>query len=74
MLRLVKVLRMAKLMKAFPELVTMVLGLSRSFRAIASSLIMITFMMYVWAIFLHMIMKEEYEVNDFFIKQLPVPV
>lgn len=64
MLRLFKLTRMARLMKAFPELVTMIKGLVRSLRAISSSMILIGLMVYVWAIMLHMLMKEEKEFND----------
>merc|ERR1740133_763450 len=64
MLRLFKLTRMARLMKAFPELVTMIKGLVRSLRAISSSMILIGLMVYVWAIMMHMLMKEEKEFND----------
>jgi len=52
------------LMKAFPELVTMIKGLMRSLRAISSSMILIGIMVYVWAIMMHMLMKEEQEFNE----------
>merc|ERR1719261_1168340 len=64
MLRLFKLSRMARLMKAFPELVTMIKGLIRSLRAISSSGILIGLMVYVWAIMMHMLMKEEHEYNE----------
>merc|ERR1719331_3717350 len=64
MLRLFKLTRMARLMKAFPELVTMVKGLVRSLRAISSSMILVGLMVYVWAIMMHMLMKEEEEWNE----------
>jgi len=64
MLRLFKLTRMARLMKAFPELVTMIKGLVRSLRAISSSMILIGLMVYVWAIMMHMLMKDEDEFND----------
>merc|ERR1719198_1149169 len=64
MLRLFKLTRMARLMKAFPELVTMIKGLVRSLRAISSSMILVGLMVYVWAIMMHMLMKEEEEFND----------
>jgi len=63
MLRLFKLTRMARLMKSFPELVTMIKGLMRSLRAISSSMILVGLMVYVWAIMLHMLMKEETEYN-----------
>jgi len=61
---LFKLTRMARLMQAFPELVTMIKGLVRSLRAISSSMILIGLMVYVWAIMMHMLMKEEYEFNE----------
>merc|ERR1719235_2848942 len=64
MLRLFKLTRMARLMKAFPELVTMIKGLMRSLRAISSSMILIGLMVYVWAIVMHMLMKEEDDYNQ----------
>jgi len=64
MLRLFKLTRMARLMKSFPELVTMIKGLIRSLRAISSSMILVGLMVYVWAIMMHMLMKEETEFND----------
>merc|ERR1719482_640989 len=64
MLRLFKLTRMARLMKAFPELVTMIKGLVRSLRAISSSMILVGLMVYVWAIMMHMLMKEEVEFNQ----------
>jgi hypothetical protein len=64
MLRLAKLTRMARLMKAFPELVTMIKGLIRSLRAISSSGILVALMVYTWAILLHMLLKDEKELND----------
>jgi hypothetical protein len=64
MLRLFKLTRMARLMKAFPELVTMIKGLVRSLRAISSSMILVGLMVYTWAILLHMLLKDEDELND----------
>merc|ERR1719197_2233672 len=64
MLRLAKLTRMARLMKAFPELVTMIKGLIRSLRAISSSGILVALMVYTWAILLHMLLKDEDELNE----------
>jgi hypothetical protein len=63
-LRLFKLTRMARLMKAFPELVTMIKGLLRSLRAIASTLVLIGLMVYTWAIILHMLMRDETAYNE----------
>jgi len=64
MLRLFKITRMARLMKAFPELVTMIKGLLRALRAISSTMILVGLMVYVWAIMMHMLMKEEDDFNE----------
>jgi len=64
MLRLFKLTRMARLMKALPELVTQIKGLCRSLRAISSSMILVGLMVYVWAIMMHMLMKEEVDYNE----------
>jgi hypothetical protein len=64
MLRLAKLTRMARLMKAFPELVTMIKGLIRSLRAISSSGILVGLMVYTWAILLHMLLKNEDTLNQ----------
>ena len=45
--------------KALPALITMSKGLVRSLRAISSSLLLTTLMVYVWGILLHMLMKDE---------------
>merc|ERR1719405_179356 len=63
-LRLLELTRMARLMRAFPELVTMIKGLMRSLRAISSSGILVALMVYTWAILLHMLLKDEKELND----------
>merc|ERR1719157_373845 len=42
----------------------MIKGLLRALRAISSSMILIGLMVYVWAIMIHMLMKEEVEFND----------
>lgn len=64
MLRLFKLTRMARLMKTFPELITMIKGLVRSLRAISSSMILVGLMIYVWAIMMHMLLKDEKKYND----------
>merc|ERR1719247_40434 len=64
MLRLFKLSRMARLMKHFPELVTMIKGLLRSLRAIASSMVLVSLMVYTWAILIHMLLKGDREFNS----------
>jgi hypothetical protein len=63
MLRLLKLTRMARLMQAFPELIVMIKALLSSLRAIASSMILIGLMSYVWGIFLHSLFRDEKEFN-----------
>jgi voltage-gated sodium channel len=63
MLRLFKLSRMARLMKHFPELITMIKGLARSLRAIASSMVLLGLMVYTWAILIHMLLKGDNEFN-----------
>merc|ERR1711981_1271622 len=53
-------------MRVFPELVMMLKGLLRSLRAISSSLILVSLMVYTWAILIHSMMKDEQELNDSF--------
>merc|ERR1711871_1525655 len=43
---------------------TMIKGCIRALRAILSSLILVSLMTYIWAIVLHMILKDERDLND----------
>merc|ERR1719326_1646347 len=51
-------------MRAFPELITMLKGMIRALRAISSSLILVGIMTYCFAILLHMLLKDEYGLNE----------
>jgi voltage-gated sodium channel len=62
-LRLFKITRMARLMKAFPELVVMIKGLFRSLRAIASTGVLVGLMVYTWAILIHMLVGADKDFN-----------
>eukprot|EP00928_Gymnodinium_smaydae_P037278 TRINITY_DN25907_c0_g1_i1.p1 TRINITY_DN25907_c0_g1~~TRINITY_DN25907_c0_g1_i1.p1 ORF type:complete len:618 (-),score=99.35 TRINITY_DN25907_c0_g1_i1:62-1780(-) len=66
LLRLLRLSRMARLMRAFPELVTMVKGMQKATRAVASSLIMVTLLIYVFGIAVHMFMAEEVLSENYF--------
>jgi hypothetical protein len=68
-LRLLKLSRMARLMRAFPELVTMLKGLTRSLRAIFSSCLLIILIVYIWAIMMHLLLKDEKALNEQFYKE-----
>jgi hypothetical protein len=63
LLRLLRLTRMARLMRALPELVTMCKGMKVASRAVCSSLLMVTILIYTFAIVLNMFLKEEKEVN-----------
>jgi len=63
-LRILKLTRMAKLINNLPELVVMIKGLFRSCRAIVATIILVLLMNYVWAIILHMILKNHDDLNQ----------
>jgi hypothetical protein len=69
-LRLLKLTRVARLMKAFPELVTMIKGLVRSMRAIFSTLILVLLQVYVWGIIMHMLLKDDEEFNSRMLREI----
>jgi hypothetical protein len=51
-------------MKAFPELVVMIKGLVRSLRAIGSTAVLLSLMVYTWAILIHMLLKGDDKYNE----------
>eukprot|EP00747_Dinoflagellata_sp_TGD_P219202 gnl/TRDRNA2_/TRDRNA2_91353_c0_seq2.p1 gnl/TRDRNA2_/TRDRNA2_91353_c0~~gnl/TRDRNA2_/TRDRNA2_91353_c0_seq2.p1 ORF type:complete len:671 (+),score=144.58 gnl/TRDRNA2_/TRDRNA2_91353_c0_seq2:108-2120(+) len=61
MLRLLRLARMARLMRGFPELVAMIKGVKVASRAVGSALLMLVFLLYIFAIIMHMLLKEEQE-------------
>mmetsp|Transcript_113929 Transcript_113929/g.317242 ORF Transcript_113929/g.317242 Transcript_113929/m.317242 type:complete len:648 (-) Transcript_113929:112-2055(-) len=66
LLRLLRLTRMARLMRALPELLTMVKGMKVASRAVSSSLLMILLLVYVFAIVMHMLLKDEESVHEQF--------
>jgi len=58
LLRLLRLTRMARLMRSLPELVTMVKGMRAGARAVGSSLLMVALLIYVFAIVMHMLVKD----------------
>lgn len=65
-LRLLRLARMVRLARSFPEMVTLIKGLRRASRAVASSLLMVLLIIYVFAILLHSLLKEESSVRSNF--------
>lgn len=63
LLRMLRLTRMARLMRNLPELVTMTKGMMRASRAVCSSLLMVTIMIYTFAIILNMGLKHEDDIN-----------
>eukprot|EP00928_Gymnodinium_smaydae_P033330 TRINITY_DN23905_c0_g1_i1.p1 TRINITY_DN23905_c0_g1~~TRINITY_DN23905_c0_g1_i1.p1 ORF type:complete len:619 (-),score=96.67 TRINITY_DN23905_c0_g1_i1:359-2173(-) len=57
--RLLRLTRMVRLLRSMPELVTLIKGLATASRAVGSSLLMVSIVMYVFAITLNLIMKGE---------------
>merc|ERR1711937_869274 len=55
---------MARLIRSFPELVTMTKGMMIASRAVCSSLLMVLIMIYTFAIILNMALKEEHAINE----------
>eukprot|EP00811_Abedinium_folium_P012484 NODE_2157_length_2280_cov_5.378077.p1 GENE.NODE_2157_length_2280_cov_5.378077~~NODE_2157_length_2280_cov_5.378077.p1 ORF type:complete len:428 (-),score=148.44 NODE_2157_length_2280_cov_5.378077:231-1514(-) len=66
LLRLLRLSRLVRLMRAIPELVTMVKGMYIASRAVATSLLMVVMLVYVFAILLHMTVSEEPSVSHYF--------
>merc|ERR1719201_276491 len=65
-LRLLRLARMVRLARSFPEMVTLIKGLRRASRAVASSLLMVLLIIYVFAILLHSLLKDNVVVKDSF--------
>lgn len=53
-------------MRALPELITMIKGMRVASRAVASSLLMLSILVYVFAIVVHMFLKDEESVYYYF--------
>lgn len=69
MIRLFKITRMARLMKVFPELVTLIRSIRKSLRAGSSTAMVIVVLNYVWGILLHMVLRGDDDLNDRLYKQ-----
>merc|ERR1719443_302576 len=65
-LRLLRLVRLVRLARSFPEMVTMIKGMRKAVRSVASSLIMVLLLIYVFAIVLHSLLKDEGQVKDNF--------
>jgi len=58
MLRLLRLARMARLMRSFPELIAMIKGVKVASRAVGSALMMLTGLVYVFAIIMFTLLKD----------------
>eukprot|EP00747_Dinoflagellata_sp_TGD_P041200 gnl/TRDRNA2_/TRDRNA2_141346_c0_seq1.p1 gnl/TRDRNA2_/TRDRNA2_141346_c0~~gnl/TRDRNA2_/TRDRNA2_141346_c0_seq1.p1 ORF type:complete len:497 (-),score=89.75 gnl/TRDRNA2_/TRDRNA2_141346_c0_seq1:36-1352(-) len=58
LLRLLRLARMARLMRALPELVAMIKGVKVASRAVASALLLLIGLLYIFSIILFMLLKE----------------
>jgi len=70
LMRLLRLTRLARLMRSLPELVTMLKGMKFAARAVSSSVLLVTFFIYVFSIILHMLVRHEETVAHEF-KTLP---
>merc|ERR1719424_1573440 len=61
MLRLMRLARMVRMMRALPELVTMVKGMMVATRAVASSLLLLMLMTYIFAVVMFLGLGEDPE-------------
>lgn len=59
MLRLLRLARMARILRAFPELVAMIKGVKVAGRAVGSALLMLLMLVYVFAIIMFTLLKNE---------------
>eukprot|EP00928_Gymnodinium_smaydae_P032173 TRINITY_DN23371_c0_g1_i1.p1 TRINITY_DN23371_c0_g1~~TRINITY_DN23371_c0_g1_i1.p1 ORF type:complete len:683 (-),score=128.37 TRINITY_DN23371_c0_g1_i1:127-2175(-) len=66
LLRLLRLTRLVRLMRSLPELLTIIKGMRAGFRAVTSSLLLIAVQVYIFAIVLHTLLKEDEVVKDHF--------
>lgn len=68
LLRLLRLSRLIRLMRSFPELVIIIKGMFAAFRAVGSSLLMVAILVYLFAIVMHMLLKDDdsQDVRDYF--------
>jgi len=63
LLRMARLVRLSRLLKNVPELVTLSKGLVQGVRASAASIFMISLFIYIFAILLHSLLKDEVDLN-----------
>jgi len=66
LVRLLRLARMTRIMKAFPELMTMLKGMRLASRAVGSSILLLCVMIYVFAIAIFTFTKDQSSVSMFF--------
>merc|ERR1712195_284211 len=66
LLRMFRVARFSRLMRASPELVTMSKAMLAGARAAGSAVLMLLLLIYVFSIALHSLLKDEAEVQEYF--------
>lgn len=72
LLRLLRLSRLIRLLRSLPELVIIIKGMAAAFRAVGSSLMMVAILVYVFAIVMHMFLKDDpTEDADQFFATLP---
>lgn len=59
MLRLLRLARMARLMRSLPELMAMIKGVKQASRAVGSALLLLVILVYVFAIIMFTLLKDE---------------
>lgn len=70
--RLVRLGRVARLIQAMPELVTMMKGIFMASRAVTSSLVLVCALTYVCGIIMHMLVSDFAEVREDYFGTLPL--
>merc|ERR1719272_1098938 len=58
MLRLLRLARMARLMRSLPELMAMIKGVKQASRAVGSALLLLVILVYVFAIIMFTLLKD----------------
>jgi len=65
LIRLLRLARMVRIMRAFPEIMTMVKGMIVATQPVASSMSMLVGIIYIFAITMHMLVKGDDEVFEY---------
>jgi len=66
LLRLLRLARMVRIMRAFPELMTMVKGMMVATKPVSTSMAMLVGIVYVFAIIMHMLLKDWEHIDEVF--------